>query len=128
MFFIPVVWYLFLQLFGSNNFSLTLLDDVASGCDVYEEITVVSKNDSLTIVETNYMNRVVYAVDKRKVTLIYVPSSYFDCIDQPNVDLVLVNKEGIWGTYALSREGVDQLLTELDILSLQQSYGKGTSR
>ncbi|WP_424964199.1 hypothetical protein [Ekhidna sp.] len=97
-------------------------------CQQFEEVTVVSKNDSLSLVETNYMNRVIYAVDKRKAILEYKSTSFFDCINQSDVDLVLINSEGLWGGYELTREGVDQLLTELDILTLQQSYGKGTSR
>jgi hypothetical protein len=102
--------------------------EIPSECQQFEEITIVSKSDSLSLVETNYMNRVIYAVDKRKATLVYESISFFDCINQSDVDLVLINKEGLWGGYDLTREGVDQLLTELDILTLQQSYGKGTSR
>ncbi|MEQ8627832.1 hypothetical protein [Ekhidna sp.] len=125
---IPVAWYLILQLFGDNRFSLALMAEIPSECQQFEEITIVSKSDSLSLVETNYMNRVIYAVDKRKATLVYESISFFDCINQSDVDLVLINKEGLWGGYDLTREGVDQLLTELDILTLQQSYGKGTSR
>ncbi|SNS78645.1 hypothetical protein SAMN05421640_1234 [Ekhidna lutea] len=128
VFLIPVVWYLFLQLFGSNNFSLELQNPVPEGCLAYEQITIASKDDSLSVVETNYMNRVIYGADKRSANLIYNSQEYFDCLNQPEADLVLINKEGLWGAYNLNREGVDQLLTELDILTLQQSYGKGTSR
>lgn len=104
------------------------MSQVPESCQQFEAITVVSKSDSLSLVETNYMNRVIYAVDKRKASLQYETDSFFDCIDQSEADLVLVSKEGLWGGYHLTREGVDQLLTELDILTLQQSYGKGTSR
>ncbi len=104
------------------------MSDVPDECRQFMEITVVSQSDSLSLVETNYMNRVIYAVDKRKASLVYESDSFFDCINQSELDLVLVNEEGLWGAYELSREGVDQLLTELDILTLQQSYGKGTSR
>ena len=128
VFLIPVAWYLILQLFGDNRFALKLIDSIPESCESYTEITIVSRDDSLSVVETNYMNRVVYAADKRKATLIYKSQPFFDCINQSDTDLVLVNKEGLWGSYELSREGVDQLLTELDILTLQQQYGKGTSR
>ena len=74
------------------------------------------------------MNRVVFAAEKRKANLVYGSRSYFDCVNQTDADLVLVNEKGLWGAYRLSRDGVDQLLTELDILALQQTYGKGTSR
>ncbi len=74
------------------------------------------------------MNRVSYAIDKRSVELVNSDENYFDCINQIQADLVLVNNKGIWGAYNLNREDVDRLITELDILKLQQSYGKGTSR
>ena len=128
LFLIPVLWYLFLQLFGSNNFSLALPSDVPPECESYQEITIVSKNDSLSVVETNYMNRVIYAVEKREVELVYTSPDFFSCINQAGSDLALVSEESVWSVYELSRDGVDQLLTELDILLLQQTYGKGTDR
>lgn len=128
VFLIPVGWYLLLQLFGDNRFSLALVDDIPKECQEYSTISIVSKSDSLSVVETNYMNRVIYAAEKRKANLLYESQTIFDCLNQSEADLVLVNEEGIWGSYELSREGVDQLLTELDILTLQQSYGKGTVR
>lgn len=128
VFLIPVVWYLILQLFGDNRFSLALIGEIPENCGMYDEITIISQSDTLSVVETNYMNRVIYAADKRNATLTYQPVSFFECINQIDSDLVLINKEGIWGGYTLSREGVDQLLTELDILSIQESYGKGTKR
>ncbi len=128
VFLIPVAWYFILQLFGDNKFSLELIDVVADNCNSYNAITIVSKDDTLSIVETNYMNRVIYAAEKRNSILTYETQDFFDCINQSNVDLVLLNKEGLWGSYSLSREDVDRLLTELDILTLQQTYGKGTSR
>lgn len=97
-------------------------------CGIYEAITIVSTSDSLSLVETNYMNRVKFGADKRKANLVYQNSDFFECINDAEVDLALVNEKGLWGTYPLSRDGVDQLLTELDILTLQQNYGKGTSR
>ncbi len=104
------------------------MSSIPEECKQYNSITVVSKDDSLSVVETNYMNRVIYAADKRKAVLTYESQSFFDCLNQSSADLVLVNEEGIWGIYELSREGVDQLLTELDILTLQQTYGEGTVR
>lgn len=128
VFLIPVVWYLFLQLFGSNSFSLSNVETIPLDCKQYDEITILSRKDSLSLVETNYMNRVIYGADKRSATLINSSQEYFDCINQSEADLVLVNKKGLWGQYSLNREDVDRLLTELDILTLQESYGKGTSR
>ncbi|MEP1032169.1 hypothetical protein [Ekhidna sp.] len=104
------------------------MSDIPQQCQQYSTISVVSKSDSLSIIETNYLNRVIFATDKRKATLLYESQSFFDCVGQSDADLVLANEKGIWGSYELSRDGVDQLLTELDILTLQQTYGKGTIR
>ena len=128
VFLIPVAWYLILQLFGSNNFALEQLDQIPVECGQYNEIVIISSDDSLSVVETNYMNRVVYAAEKRKAKLDYRSRSFFDCINQSDADLVLIDEKGLWGIYELSRDGVDELLTELDILTIQKSYGEGTSR
>ncbi|MEQ8904086.1 hypothetical protein [Ekhidna sp.] len=128
VFLIPVAWYLILQLFGTNNFSLSLKQELSNECGAYNEITIVSISDTLTVVETNYMNRVKFGAEKRSAILSYKDQSFFDCIGTPEADLALVSEKGLWGTYQFSRDGVDELLTELDILKLQQTYGKGTSR
>ena len=127
VFFIPVAWYLILQLFGDNNFSLELQSPLGT-CLQTETIKVIHAEDSLSVAETNYFERVSYYTNKRSVTLEEKSREFFQCINQSGMDLVLVSKEGVWGGYELSREGVDQLITELDILLLQDNYGKGTYR
>lgn len=74
------------------------------------------------------MNRVKFGAEKRSAVIDYQQPNFFGCIDEPDADLALVDSQGLWGTYKLTRDGVDELLTELDILSLQKTYGKGTSR
>ena len=73
------------------------------------------------------MNRIRYTTDVKEVPLILDESEFFKCIQNGN-DLILVSEEGLWGSYNLDREGVDLLLTELDVLLIQKSYGKGVSR
>jgi hypothetical protein len=97
-------------------------------CESFGAIVVVAKSDSLTMAETNYMNRIVFGADKRKIELQNRDQNFFDCVNHSDADLVLVSEEGLWGNYELSRSGVDQLLTEIDILIIQKSYGKGTKR
>ncbi|MFK7953032.1 MAG: hypothetical protein AB8B73_09315 [Ekhidna sp.] len=128
IFLIPVAWYLFIQLFGNNNFALELQSSISEDCSDFKEIVVVTTLDSLTLTESNYMNRVVYGANKRKVNLEKKEQSFFDCINHSESDLVLLSDAGLWGVYELSRAGVDQLLTEIDILVIQESYGKGTKR
>lgn len=69
-----------------------------------------------------------YAIDRNSISFQEMDAEFFNCINQPDVDLVLLNEEGLWGGYVLSREGVDLLLTELDILILQNLYGEGAYR
>lgn len=128
IFLIPVVWYLFIQLFGSNNFALALQAPIEGECEAFKDIVVITKMDSLSLTESNYMNRVTFGANKRKITLEKKDQNFFDCVNHSDVDLVLVSEEGLWGTYELSRAGVDQLLTEIDILVIQKSYGKGAKR
>lgn len=97
-------------------------------CEAFKDIVVITKMDSLSLTESNYMNRVTFGANKRKITLEKKDQNFFDCVNHSDVDLVLVSEEGLWGTYELSRAGVDQLLTEIDILVIQKSYGKGAKR
>lgn len=124
---IPVTWYLILQLFGSNNFSLDLVDDIID-CDQFKQVTIILRTDSVSIARQNYLDRVRFGAEKRDIKIIIKEKDFFNCINQSEADLVLVSGQGLWGGYTLTRDGVDQLLTELDILLIQQSYGKGAKR
>ena len=128
VFLIPVGWYLILQLFGDNTFALEKLEDIDASCGTYNRITLVVTSDTLSTVQKNYFERVKYGADKRSIQIEHREAAFFDCINQSGKDVVLLGGSGIWGAYELSRKGVDVLLTEMDILLLQQSYGKGTSR
>ncbi len=127
VFLIPVVWYLILQLFGSNTFALELKYQVDS-CYQASEVVVIRTSDSLSITEQNYLQRVEYATTQKSISLVEKDQDFFQCINQSEADLVLINEQGLWGGYELSREGVDVLLTELDILILQNTYGEGAYR
>ena len=86
------------------------------------------KQDSISISKQNYLDRVTYATQKKSIELITKDQLFFECINQTEVDLVLIDERGLWGGYSLSRDGVDLLLTELDILLLQKTYGKSAER
>lgn len=98
------------------------------GCESFSEIVVITRNDSLSVTDSNYMNRVIYGCNQRDIDLKKRDENFFECINHFEADLVLISDEGLWGSYELSRSGVDQLLTEIDILIIQKSYGKGTKR
>ncbi len=127
VFLIPVGWYFFLQLFGSNKFALTSVEPISEECGNISTISVLYTGDSTSVGQTNYLDRVVYQTITKDVPFLYGQSLFFDCLQIEN-ELILANKDGIWGVYKLDRGGVDQLLTELDILIIQTSYGEGTSR
>ena len=127
VFLIPVVWYLFLQLFGSNNFSLELLEPL-DNCSQGPELKILRRDLSLSLAKQNYLDRVQYGAESRKIEVAVFDESFDDCTNQNLLDLVLVDERGLWGTYDLSRDGVERLLTELDILVLQKQYGKGSYR
>lgn len=119
-------WYLFLQAFGSNNFSVSLKGSVLAECGEFDKIAIVYTTDSLSASQINHLNRVTYRTSKKDIPF-SVDEGLFECAEIEE-DLVLLDSDGVWGTYPLDRDGVDVLLTELDILIIQKSYGKGVSR
>lgn len=127
VFLIPIAWYLFLQSFGNNNFNLELKETLSGDCNL-NAVTIIRNVDSLTLAQTNYFKRVEYGAKDRSIAITSDKKIITSCLNQNDENLVLLNEKGVWGYYELSREGVDQLLTELDILLLQESYGKGVSR
>lgn len=127
MFLVPVCWYFFLQFFGNNQFSVEVVKTIPSDCGSFEEIAIVHRIDSLNPSKTNSLNRVTFRANRKKVLLVADTIDLFTCM-QKQTDVMLVSAEGLWGSYELDREGVDRLLTELDILMIQKSYGKGSSR
>ncbi|MEP5611054.1 MAG: hypothetical protein ABJP45_02335 [Cyclobacteriaceae bacterium] len=97
-----------------------------SECGSFEELSILYTSDSLNVSQVNHLNRVIYQTSSKNIPLTN-NQSFFDCAEITE-NLVLVDNEGIWGTYALDRDGVDVLLTELDVLIIQKAYGKGVSR
>lgn len=89
---------------------------------------MIRASDSISLTKTNYLQRVEYATKKKSILFQQKEKDFFQCINQSDADLVLINEKGLWGGYELTREGVDLLLTELDILILQESYGEGAYR
>ncbi len=106
---------------------MTSITPIATECGSVSRITVLYVLDSLAAEQTNYLDRVVYQATAKNVPFLYDQRQFFECLQIEN-ELMLADEEGFWGVYKLDREGVDQLLTELDILIVQKSYGKGISR
>lgn len=128
VFLIPVGWYFFLQAFGENKFSLEVVKPIPENCGKYNGVTILKVDKSIEIEEQNYLDRVAFGAKKRKISIQNISLSFFECIEEKQKFFLLVDEKGLRGAYSLDREGVDLLLTELDVLLLQKSYGKGTSR
>lgn len=88
----------------------------------------MTRVDSVSLAKQNYLDRVRHATDRKSISLLKEHAEFFACINQNDAELVMIDEKGLWGSYELSRDGVDRLLTELDILLLQKSYGQGTRR
>ncbi len=124
VFLLPVAWYIFLQGFGNNTFKLEVAQSIDNNCGIFTKIMVIRKDDSISIAKKNYLDRVVFGCNKRSIRIEIKNQDFFVCINQSGADMVIIDESGLWGQYELSREGVDLLLTELDVLLLQKSYGK----
>ncbi len=106
---------------------LDLHEEHSSKCGRFGDISVIYTSVPLHTAELSCFNRIAYRTEIKKVPLVSDSLGFIHCMNYAS-DMLLVDEEGIWGAYELSREGVDNLLTELDILIFQKSYGKGVSR
>lgn len=127
VFLIPVVWYLFLQLFGSNKFELVAISSVDEQCAQFESLTVSHRAINFDPAQQSHFNRVQFKTKAKKVSLVADTLGMFNCLSISEV-LLLTEGSNVWGAYDLDREGVDRLLTEMDIVLLQKTYGEGVSR
>jgi len=107
---------------------LAIKGEISSACGDFESVVVLTKTDLISVSKQNYLDRVRFATEKKSVLLASENAEFFECVNEIEADLILVDERGLWGSYALTRDGVDQLLTELDILILEKSYGKGAER
>lgn len=116
-----------MQVFGSNNFAIELIAEI-DGCLKPEGIAVIIRDSIVSLSKRNYQERIVYRANEKGIPLIKKDEDFFTCINQSHADLVLVSEEGLWGSYELTRDEVEEFIAELEILIIQKSYGKGTYR
>lgn len=117
VFFLPVSWYLFLQFFGSNKFYLPEHGTWDNTCINSELFVAVSSNAIVN--KPNDYNRVVSNL-KKKASIALLEFEKESC--ELVKDMYLVDHERkIRGFYNLDREGVDQLLVEVDIYLVNQN-------
>jgi hypothetical protein len=119
---IPVLWYLFLQLFGDNRFQLPVIS-VLGDCKGQGTVLLLKTND-LDIKQQNELNRVFQVLEKKQLRFDTLSTCGFE-----KAEIVLVDKKRqVRGEYQLERRDVDRFFTELDILMLVENYGEGIRR
>ena len=112
---VPVLWYLFLQLFGENKFELTPIRTIDTLCSISPAQVYLAKRP-INIHEENQLNRLMSHLEKRQVLL---DSSYLSCLsDTARFSLFLIDDEQyLRGYYDLTILEVDRLIVEIDLIN-----------
>jgi len=111
---VPVFWYLFLQLFGENQFQLPLVEGVEVACPP-AGLSVVLVADSLSTDQHNQWSRLqAYFLEKK------IPVETYDTLclfayDKPAV-LLYDPDVKLRGMYALTIAESDRAMVESDLL------------
>lgn len=114
---LPVIWYLFLQLFGENKFDLPKLQKWDQTCVAVDQASVVLDPDLLES-SPNLYRRINAKLEGQDIIQKLEYSS-----DECATDFAfyLVDEEGwVRGQFELTREEVDRLMAEIDIYLLNK--------
>lgn len=118
---VPVLWYLFLQLFGTNQFELQKLGAVQDAC-VTDAISILILDEAVGEEQVNQYNRIMTNAFISPLTRLLLES--FDCLVE-QWDYILVDSRGdIYGMYLYDIEDVDRLITEVELLQLKKEQEK----
>ena len=110
---VPVFWYLFLQLFGENQFELQPIRDFQSDC-FKNSVSIIVTQSPEGIDEENQLDRLVNKVDNRQVRVLV---DSLNCIPDSSAEkLYLIDGTQLRGAYLLTIDEVDRLLVEQDLL------------
>jgi hypothetical protein len=110
---LPVAWYLFLQTFGENQFDLPRIERWNQECLAVNDPALVIKEGAFTEFP-NQWKRIQAKIQSQDFVSIKMTSS---C--DLTSDLYLVDEAGwVRGEFVVSREEIDRLLAEMDILIL----------
>ncbi|MFT5569724.1 MAG: hypothetical protein ACI8QD_000413 [Cyclobacteriaceae bacterium] len=111
---VPVIWYLFLQIFGENQFVLSPIRQIESAC-VLEREQVVFKQRGLTTDEVNQLQRLRSKLSERSLEFMI---DSVDCFpDSSQHSLFLVDQDKyLRGAYFLTILEVDRLIVEADLI------------
>ena len=112
LFGIPLGWYLFLQVFGTNQFELESLGIIDSSC-LPSLPAVVLLRTPTSIAEQNQVAR----LEQNPFTVDYFMQgqSFIACFDR-EYDIVFVDKKAeMRGVYELNMVDIDRLITEVEL-------------
>lgn len=115
---VPVIWYLFLQLFGENKFELKPIRTISESCPIAPSLIYLAQKPS-DLTQENQLNRLISLLNDRNQT---IDSSYVSCIsDTAHYALYLIDEEQqLRGYYDLTILEVDRLVVEIDLLKVMK--------
>lgn len=116
---IPVIWYLFLQVFGENKFDLTNMGRL----DCINDPALVLVTDSLfTTAEDNELQRIRKASEQ---TAYSIQINAYECLkDSANQVYLFDQNRNLRGSYLLTMEDIDRFVVEFDLLMTLESDGE----
>lgn len=121
---VPVVWYLFLQLFGTNQFELQVLETDFLPSQCHEGVVMLLYSEEReTSADKNQFNRIKQYAQAKGISFKPIAG----CIDQPAFDLFLVDqKNQLRGQYSYEILEVDRAEVEIDLLQkINEEDGSG---
>ena len=118
---VPVIWYLFLQLFGTNEFTLPTLGTVQDSCNP-SGLSIYIQNEPRSTEGLNQLNR--SKQNELTKSLLHKPDANCQFEDW---DLILVSGNlEIKGAYYWSIEDIDRLITEVELYhTIDERHGAG---
>ncbi|MFT6865876.1 MAG: hypothetical protein ACJA08_000702 [Cyclobacteriaceae bacterium] len=119
---LPITWYFFLQVFGENKFDLPVLEQLDADCIALNDHTYLLLDSVKLSQNKNEAKRLSKHLSGIKQSEIQVVNGK-SCLDE--YEIIFVDSLGqLRGGYAISREEMDRLLTELDIYLLNLKTSK----
>jgi hypothetical protein len=121
---VPVIWYLFLQLFGNNQFDLQVIQpNFLEGDCQAREVTLFYREEIENPTFKNQFNRIKQYAQSKGIK--FKPMT--DCISNAEYDLYLVDQENqLRGEYTYEILEVDRAEVEIDLLNkINKENGSG---
>jgi len=116
----PVLWYLFLQSFGENQFQLPVMGDWEMQCVDDREFVFLDTSDSST--QMNEIRKVRSKIAEQELLSLYESSDVPCGLEN---DMYLVDRQGkVRGAFDMNRLEVDRLMAEIDIYIMNRTTKK----